>query len=121
VGLVGTVTQGVVNFKVTIELVDADEAIKPGMTAAVSIVVQQINDVLLVPNRAVRVVDGQRVVYILVDGAPEMIAIELGASSDMYSEVVGGDLQLGDVIVLSVINDFSSFGHPPGMMFGGRP
>lgn len=119
VGLVGIVTQGVVNFKVTIELVNADEAVKPGMTAAVSIVVQQVDDVLLVPNRAVRVVDGQRVVYILVDGSPEMVAIELGASSDMYSEVVGGELQLGDVIVLSVINDFSNFGHPPGIMFGG--
>jgi len=121
VGRVGNVTQGVVNFKVTVELVDADDAIKPGMTAAVSIVVQQIDDVLLVPNRAVRVVDGERVVYILVDGTPEMVAIELGASSDLYSEVVGGDLREGDVIVLSVINDFSSFGHPPGIMFGGRP
>jgi HlyD family secretion protein len=122
VGLVGTVTQGVVNFKVTIELVDADEAVKPGMTAAVSIVVQRVDDALLVPNRAVRVVDGQRVVYILVDGEPEIATIELGASSDMYSEVIGGDLRVGDVIILSVINDFSNFGgHPPGMMFGGRP
>jgi HlyD family secretion protein len=121
VGLVGTVTQGVVNFKVTIELVDADEAVKPGMTAAVSIVVQRVDDALIVPNRAVRVVDGQRVVYILVDGEVEIAAIELGASSDMYSEVIGGDLEVGDVIILSVINDFSSLGHPPGgMMFGGR-
>jgi HlyD family secretion protein len=119
VGQVGTVVQGVVNFKVTIELVEVDEAIKPGMTAAVSIVVQQVDDVLLVPNRAVRVVDGERVVYILVDDVPEMVAIELGASSDMYSEVIGGDLRVGDVIVLSVISDLSSLRHPPGLMFGG--
>ncbi len=121
VGLLGISAQGVVNFEVTIELLDADEAVKPGMTAAVSIVVQQVDDVLLVPNRAVRVEDGQRVVYIMVDGVPEMVTIELGASSDLYSEVVGGDLQEGDLIVLSVINDFSDFHRPSGgFMFGGR-
>ncbi len=119
VGLVGMSTQGVVNFEVTIELLDADEAVKPGMTAAVSIIVEQIDDVLLVPNRAVRVVDGERVVYILVDDTLEQVAIELGVSSDVYSEVVGGDLQEGDQIILTVINDFSSFRHPPaGFMFG---
>lgn len=121
VGLVGTAVQGVVNFKVTIELLDADEAVKPGMTAAVSIVVEQVENVLRVPNRAVRVVDGERVVYILVDGVPEKVAIELGVSSDVYSEVVGGDLQEGDLIVLTLINDLSSFHRPPGgFMFGGR-
>lgn len=119
VGLVGMSTQGVVNFEVTIELLDADEAVKPGMTAAVSIIVEQIDDVLLVPNRAVRVVDGERVVYILVDDTLEQVAIELGVSSDVYSEVVAGDLQEGDQIILTVINDFSSFRHPPaGFMFG---
>ena len=120
VGLVGTAVQGVVNFTVTIELLDTGEAVRPGMTAAVSIVVKQVDDVLLVPNRAVRVVDGQRVVYIMADGNPEVVTIELGASSDTYSEVVGGDLQEGDLIILSVINDFSNFGPPHGgFMFGG--
>jgi HlyD family secretion protein len=35
----GDTVEGVVNFTVTIELVDADEMVKPGMTAAVNIVV----------------------------------------------------------------------------------
>ena len=64
----GTSVQGVVNFKVTVELTDADTDVKPGMTAAVNIVVNEMQDVVLVPNRAVRLVDGQRVVYLLVDG-----------------------------------------------------
>src|SRR5690606_4543795 len=65
VGRVGTPVGGVVNFTVTLELSNADEQVKPGMTAAVTILVQQLEDVLLVPNRAVRLREGQRVVYVL--------------------------------------------------------
>ncbi len=50
----GASSQGVVSFTVTVELTDADESVKPGMTAAVNIVVQEIKDAILVPNRAVR-------------------------------------------------------------------
>ena len=55
-----SVVAGVVNFGVTVELTDADERVKPGMTAAVTITVKQLEDVLLVPNRAVRLVSGKR-------------------------------------------------------------
>jgi HlyD family secretion protein len=73
VGRVGTTSassQGTVNFTVTIELTNPDEAVKPGMTAAVNIVTSNIPDVLLVPNRAIRTVDGKRVVYLLPSAAP---------------------------------------------------
>ncbi|MGD2162717.1 MAG: efflux RND transporter periplasmic adaptor subunit, partial [Anaerolineales bacterium] len=65
IGLVGSTVQGVVNFPVTVEINDPDEGVRPGMTAAVNIVVEQIEDVLRVPNRAVRLRDGDRVVYLL--------------------------------------------------------
>ncbi len=61
---VGTETQGVVNFEVTIELTDADSAIRPGMTASVGIEISRIENALLVPNQAIRALDGQRVVYL---------------------------------------------------------
>ncbi|MFN2149719.1 MAG: efflux RND transporter periplasmic adaptor subunit [Anaerolineales bacterium] len=101
IGQVGGSVQGVVNFPVTVELKDADEAIKPGMTAAVNIVVEQIENALQVPNRAVRVVNGQRVVYLLENGQPTAVAIQLGANSDLYSEVTGGDIKEGDLVVLN--------------------
>ncbi|MGD9091979.1 MAG: efflux RND transporter periplasmic adaptor subunit [Anaerolineales bacterium] len=113
VALVGTDNQGMVDFTVTVELTDANEAVKPGMTAAVNIVVSELNDVLLVPNRAVRVLEGQRVVYILKDGEPEAIEIELGSSSEMMSEVVDGELNIGDVIVLNPPTVFNQNGPPP--------
>jgi HlyD family secretion protein len=120
---VGTIDQGLVNFQVTIELLDADELIKPGMTAAVNIRVEQLEDVLLVPNRAVRVVDGQRVVYILTNSPmPELVEIELGATSDLYSEVVGGELSAGDEIILNPSTSFFGMGEggPGGGPFGGN-
>jgi HlyD family secretion protein len=101
VGLAGVSVQGVVNFEVTVEISDADEAVRPGMTAAVNIVVEQIEDVLLVPNRAVRVQDAERVVYVLRSGQLTAVPVVLGASSDTDSQVLEGDLHVGDLIVLN--------------------
>jgi len=124
VALVGTDSQGVVNFIVTVELVETDEDVLSGMTAAVNIVVNQLEDVLIVPNRAVRVVEGDRVVYVLrPDGQVDTVVVVLDASSDSHSEVVGGDLKIGDEIVLnpSAVQDIFQMGGgpPPGM--GGGP
>lgn len=101
VGQAGETVQGVVSFTVTVELTDADEMVKPGMTAAVNIIVEEVQDVLLVPNRAVRLVDGNRVVYLLVDGRPVPVKIRLGASSDTMSVIVSGEVQEGDLIILN--------------------
>jgi HlyD family secretion protein len=104
----GTATSGVVNFKVTVELTDADASVKPGMTAAVNIVVEEMQDVILVPNRAVRLVDGERVVYLLIDGQPVKKEIRLGSSSEAMSVVTVGDVKVGDVVILN----------PPSAEFG---
>ena len=100
--------QGIVNFTVTVEITDADELVKPGMTAAVNIVVKEVKNALLVPNRAVRLADNTRVVYVLKDGQPVMVKIRLGQSSDSMSVVVDGDLKEGDQVILN----------PPSQSFG---
>jgi HlyD family secretion protein len=113
VGKVGTNVGGVVNFTVTVELTDADEQVKPGMTAAVNIVVKEINDVLLVPNRAVRLVDGKRVVYVLLaDGTLEQVEIRLGSSSDTLSVLASDNLKEGEEIVLNPPQEFGNDGPP---------
>jgi HlyD family secretion protein len=113
----GTADQGVVNFTVTVELTDADSMVKPGMTAAVNIVVEEMQDVLLVQNRAVRLVDNQRVVYVLENGQPVKKGITLGSSSDTLSVIAGGDVKEGDVIILNPPADFAP--GPGGRRFGG--
>ena len=115
----GDSVQGAVNFTVTVVLTDTDKAVKPGMTAAVTITVQQVNNVLLVPNRAVRVVNNQRVVYVLRNGQPVEVNVTLGASSDTTSEVVSSSLQAGDLIILNPPSTL--FNRPSGGSGGGGP
>jgi HlyD family secretion protein len=115
VALVGTSDQGVVDFNVTVELKDADAAVKPGMTAAVNVVVSQLQNVYVVPNRAVRVLDGQRVVYVLRNGAPQPVDVTLGASSDTASQVLDSQLRPSDQIVLNPPVQFDQNG-PPSFM-----
>ena len=117
VASVGIASQGVVEFNVTVEVTDADANVRSGMTAAVNIVVEELSNVLLVPNRAVRLLDGSRVVYLLRNGELEPVKISLGASSDQESEVLDGALKTGDVVVLNPPQVFESNGPPP---FGGR-
>ena len=114
---VGDIVQGVVEFPVVVELINPDQYVKPGMTAAVNIVVEQITNALLVPNSAVRLVNGQHVVYILNNNQLQPIEVTLGASSDTQSQVLEGNLKVGDLIVLNPPQDIfgSSGGNPFGM------
>jgi len=117
----GDSVQGAVNFTVTVELTDSDTKVKSGMTAAVTITVKQLNDVLLVPNRAVRLVNNQRVVYILRNDQPVEVNVNLGDSSDTVSEVVSSNLKVGDLIILNPPSTLfnRSNGGGGGGMFGG--
>ncbi len=97
----GANQNGLVNFTVTIELTDADPQVRPGMTAAVNLTVQQLNNVLLVPNRAVRLQNGKRILYLLELGQPRVVEITIGATSDTNSQVLRGDVKAGDDVILN--------------------
>ena len=51
---VGTVTQGVVNYNVKIGFDTQDERIKPGMSVSATIIIEVKQDVLLIPNSAIK-------------------------------------------------------------------
>ena len=97
----GDLSSGAVNFTVTAKLTDGDAQVKPGMTAAVNIVTNQVNGQILVPNQAVRLVNGKRVVYILVNGIPKLVEVTLGVSSDTQSVVLKSNLKVGDLVILN--------------------
>jgi HlyD family secretion protein len=110
---VGIAVQGIVDFNIVLELLDQDQAIKPGMTAAVNLIVDELEDVLLVPNRAVRAREGQLVVYLLENGELRSVTVLLGASSETMSQVLESDLQPGALIVLNPPSDpFTPSGGP---------
>jgi HlyD family secretion protein len=101
VGQAGDTVSGVVSFTVTVELTDADEFVKPGMTSAVNVIVNEQKDVVLVPNRAVRLVNGDRVVYMLVNNQPKSFKVQLGSTDGTNSVLAGGELKEGDEIILN--------------------
>ena len=99
---IGTNTAGSVNFKATIEITNPDDLVRQGMTAAVNIQVHSVENALLVPNEAVRMLDNKRSVYVLnTDGTLRTAEVVLGIRSSVYSEVIGGNLSEGDQIVLN--------------------
>ena len=115
---VGVLNNGTVNFTVTIALKDNDEAVRPGMTAGVNIVVAQLSNVLLVENQAVRLSNAQRIVYVLRNGALDKVPITLGVISDTQSQLVGGDLAEGDLLVLNPPVEFTAPSSPGSFTIG---
>lgn len=113
----GSTTQGVVNFTVTVELTGSPAQVRAGMTAAVNLTVEQLNSVLLVPNRAVRLRNGQRILYRLENGQPTAVEIRMGAISDTYSQILGGDVKENDEIILNPPT--AALQPAGGGMFGG--
>jgi len=102
VAMISDETSSAVNFIVTVELTNPDKDVRPGMTSEVEIVTAQRDQALLIPNQAVRVVDGKQVVYLLqADQSMKTVEVGLGVSSDAYSELLSGDLKAGDLVVLN--------------------
>ena len=78
-----------------------DDQVHPGMTAAVNVIVNQLDNVLLAPNRAIRLREAERIIYVLRDNQAVAVPVKIGASSDTESEVVSGELAEGDLIILN--------------------
>jgi HlyD family secretion protein len=96
---VGTNRAGMTTYPVTIEVETGSEWIYPGMTATAIFTTQEIEDVILVPNAALHYENGSRAVYVLRGGSPILVPVELGATNGIYSQLLAGDLEAGDLVV----------------------
>ena len=111
--------QNVVTYDVVVSVDNTDRALKPGMTAANRIVVDQRRDVLRVPSQAFRYApvteDGTRRsgtsgrtrpaaqarVWVLRDGKPVRVAVAAGLDDDTFIEIVKGELKAGDLVIIT--------------------
>ncbi len=104
--------QNVVTYDVVIGVNNKDLALKPGLTAATRIVVEQQQNVIRVPDLAFRYKptrselagaaprDAQGAfVWVLRNGKPVPVSIETGLDDDTYTEVLEG-LKAGDQVVV---------------------
>jgi len=109
--------QNVVTYDVVIGVDNGDMSLKPGMTATTRIIVASREDVLRVPDQALRYAPsalrraqtgaagvgaqraGRSQVWVLRDGTPMPVALKLGLDDDTYTEVSEGDLHPGDQLI----------------------
>jgi len=100
IDLVGNNAQGIVNYAVRISLEDTNLPIRPLMTAAVDIVIDQRVNVLLVPNRAIKRDKEGKYVEILKGVMPEKVYIEAGVRDVDFTEILSGLDEGQDVITI---------------------
>ena len=117
--------QNVVTFDVVVGVANPDLLLKPGMTATTKIITAQRDNVIRVPDQALRyepaaairasgqtaavtvskqptgtpVRQGQ--VWVLANGKPIRVDVTLGLDDDSYTEIVSGELMPGDRVILS--------------------
>lgn len=99
----GTATQGIVSYSVTIAFDIQDERIKPGMTVDASIITTRKDGVVLVPNAAVQTQSGQIFVQILESEYPISKLVEVGLSNDEFTEIISG-ISEGEEVVTATLS-----------------
>jgi len=100
--------QNVVTYDVVVSVDNSDLALMPGMTAASRIIVAQRNDVIRVPNQALRYTpgrvaganeSGQAQVWVLRNGHPISIPVVVGLEDDGFTEISGGNIRPDDQVI----------------------
>jgi HlyD family secretion protein len=134
-----TTQQNVVTYDVVVSVDNLDQALMPGMTAYVNIVVAQRKDVLTVPNAALRFRPSDAVktrptvdkpkgdgrgkgdappmgtVYVLENGQPKAIRISVGITDNKLTEVLAGELKDGDAVIVEDRQPPAKANGGPGM------
>ena len=104
-----TTVSNVVTYTVIVDVDNEDLKLKPGMTANVSIITSQSENVLCAPNLALKFtpeLNGQKYpkqgLWILEKGKPQRIDIDTGASDDNVTEVISKELNEGTKVIIGL-------------------
>jgi HlyD family secretion protein len=103
--------QNVVTYDVVVGVDNTSLSLKPGMTASTRVVINERHDVLRVPSQALRYAPagapratsgGPREgrVWVLRDGEPVAVPVTSGLDDDAFVEIVKGDIQPGDQVIV---------------------
>lgn len=126
--------QNVVTYDVVVSVANPELLLKPGMTATVRVTTDKRDQVMRVPDQALRFVpggvvgtsgndaakprptdtqaSGQSRVWILQGGRAVDVDVTPGLRGDSYTEVVGGGLKPGDQVIVSEQGGPSGQGAP---------
>lgn len=90
---------GVKVFDVTVDVLEADPRLKPGLSASAAILIDELKDVTYVPVEAVFSENGKTVAYVKRGRRARTIVVDCGTSNDKYVIIRSG-LQVGDQVYL---------------------
>lgn len=104
--------QNVVTYDVVVAVDNSQHALKPGMTAATRVITDERRDVLRVPSQALRYAPAgasraasgsarQSRVWVLRNDEPVAVLVTVGLDDDSFVEIVGGDVKVGDKVIVS--------------------
>lgn len=116
-----TIQENVVTYNVVAMVDNDDETLLPGMTANINFVVNKNNDVLRVPNAALRYKPkdiesnserskqtkstNQSVVYLLSGNQPTPVNVIAGITDGNFTEIITGEIKAGDKVIISEVVD----------------
>lgn len=126
INIAPTVSGQLVTYTTQVTLDPLEAALRPGMSATAEIVLQQVENVITVPNRFIQTdAAGQAAVTVQVaPGSYVPVPVTLGLRGDSESQIVSG-VEVGQIIVIlpteSTSGSQSGFGLPgiPGAGGGG--
>jgi HlyD family secretion protein len=117
----GTLTQGVVTYPVSISIEARNQVLPAGMTASTTITIDEKDDVLVVPNRAVRRQGRDQVVEVMgEDGKPAIRTVRTGVQNDQFVEITDGLSEGDQVIIQGTSTRAPNVGGPGGAPGGGQ-
>ena len=102
VGEIATVTSGVATFPVTVQITGSHPALRDGMSATVTVVINQVVGVLTVPTSAVHTNGTASTVEVLKNGVPSTVVVTVGAADPSRTQIVSG-LSEGDTVVIATV------------------
>jgi HlyD family secretion protein len=94
-----TTEQNVTTYLARVDLGPTDQQLRVGLSAAVTIVTDRRENVLLVPSGAIRETDSGTQVQVRRGDQTVDVPVELGLAGDSFTEVTSG-LNEGDVVVM---------------------
>lgn len=104
-----TTVSNVVTYSVIVGVDNKDLKLKPGMTANVSIITAKHENVLCVPNFALKFTPNpegpkyeKQGIWVLIKHHLERIEIATGLSDDSYTEVISPYIKEGDTVVVGI-------------------
>lgn len=100
---IGSVSSGVTTYPAVIGLDTEVSEILPNMAVNAKIITNVIDNVILVPNSAVKTSNGQSMVKVMKNGKVSEVAVEVAGSNDAQTAIASG-LSEGEVVVTSIIS-----------------